>query len=126
MDFFFLLTEKVTKYCDELGNWIQTGSTCQPSSKNKFEVFGCFPVSNGRITITFALHTNLYVDLFCFFIQMEVLHFLRDAAGEPTTEAIGINTEKGSVMAIVVNEKTCAEKIKQDPPYNKSGTHTVY
>ncbi|XP_019118178.1 calcitonin gene-related peptide type 1 receptor isoform X2 [Larimichthys crocea] len=83
--------EKVTKYCDELGNWIQTGSTCQPSSKNKFE--------------------------------MEVLHFLRDAAGEPTTEAIGINTEKGSVMAIVVNEKTCAEKIKQDPPYNKSGLY---
>ncbi|TKS88548.1 Calcitonin receptor [Collichthys lucidus] len=54
---------------------------------------------------------------------MEVLHFLRDAAGEPTTEASGINTDKGSVMAIVVNEKTCAEKIKQDPPYNKSGLH---
>ncbi|KAM8841240.1 calcitonin gene-related peptide type 1 receptor [Spinachia spinachia] len=28
-------TEKVTKYCGELGNWVQTGSTCQPASKNK-------------------------------------------------------------------------------------------
>ncbi|XP_029700367.1 calcitonin receptor isoform X1 [Takifugu rubripes] len=26
--------EKVTKYCDSLGNWIQTGSTCQPASRH--------------------------------------------------------------------------------------------
>ncbi|CAK6949610.1 LOW QUALITY PROTEIN: calcitonin gene-related peptide type 1 receptor [Scomber scombrus] len=29
-------TEKVTKYCDEWGNWVQTGSTCQ-SSKDILE-----------------------------------------------------------------------------------------
>lgn len=33
-----LFTEKVTKYCDELGNWVQSGSTCQPASEHKSEV----------------------------------------------------------------------------------------
>uniref|UniRef100_A0A3B4GTZ8 Calcitonin gene-related peptide type 1 receptor n=1 Tax=Pundamilia nyererei TaxID=303518 RepID=A0A3B4GTZ8_9CICH len=31
-------TEKMTKYCDESGNWIQTGSTCQQTLKDKLEV----------------------------------------------------------------------------------------
>ncbi|XP_017280153.1 calcitonin gene-related peptide type 1 receptor isoform X1 [Kryptolebias marmoratus] len=31
-------TEKVTKYCDRSGNWIQTGSTCEPASKDKLQV----------------------------------------------------------------------------------------
>lgn len=33
-----LFTEKVTKHCDSLGNWIQTGSTCQPASRHTFTV----------------------------------------------------------------------------------------
>lgn len=43
-------TEKVTKYCAELGNWVQIGSTCQPASKNQLEVFGylLFPFRNVR------------------------------------------------------------------------------
>ncbi|XP_068431705.1 calcitonin gene-related peptide type 1 receptor isoform X2 [Clinocottus analis] len=78
-------TEKATKYCSELGNWIQTGSTCQPASKNTLK---------------------------------EVPHFLRDAAGEPTTEP----TETSSVNKIILeNEKKCSEKMKKDPSYNKSG-----
>ncbi|XP_032390824.1 calcitonin gene-related peptide type 1 receptor isoform X3 [Etheostoma spectabile] len=87
-------TEKVTKYCEELGNWVQAGSTtCQRASKNKLE--------------------------------KGVPHFLRDAAGEPTTEATGVNPEKRSVVEklILKNERKCSEKMKQDPPYNKSGLH---
>ncbi|TDH04291.1 hypothetical protein EPR50_G00150160 [Perca flavescens] len=87
-------TEKVTKYCAELGNWVQTGSTtCQPASKNKLE--------------------------------KEVPHFLRDAAGEPTTETTEVNTEKGNVVKKILlkNEMKCSEKMKQDLPYNKSGLH---
>lgn len=34
-----LFTEKVTKYCDSLGSWIQTGSTCQPASRHTLTVF---------------------------------------------------------------------------------------
>ncbi|XP_030267064.1 calcitonin gene-related peptide type 1 receptor [Sparus aurata] len=78
--------EKVTKYCDELGHWVQTGSTCQRALKNKSE--------------------------------KEILLFLRDAAGELSAEP----AEKGGVMEIILeNEKKCSEKMKQDPPYNKSG-----
>ncbi|CAJ1083916.1 calcitonin gene-related peptide type 1 receptor [Xyrichtys novacula] len=49
--------EKVTKYCDEWGNWVGTeaGSTCQPASRSKKE--------------------------------KEVPLYLRDSEGEPTTEA---------------------------------------
>ncbi|XP_051245804.1 calcitonin gene-related peptide type 1 receptor isoform X1 [Dicentrarchus labrax] len=85
-------TEKVTKHCDELGNWVHTGPPCQPASKNKLE--------------------------------KEVPHFLRDAAEEPTTEATGVNTEKGGVMDIILNnEKKCSEKMLKDPSYNKSGLY---
>ncbi|XP_050922100.1 calcitonin gene-related peptide type 1 receptor isoform X2 [Lates calcarifer] len=86
-------TEKVTKYCDELGNWIETGSTCQPASKDKLE--------------------------------KEVPHFLWDAEREVTTEATGVNTEERSVVEkkILKNEKKCLEKMKQDPPYHKSGLY---
>ncbi|XP_059205628.1 calcitonin gene-related peptide type 1 receptor isoform X1 [Centropristis striata] len=82
-------TEKVTKYCAELGNWIETGSTCQHK------------------------------------LEREVPPFLGDAAGEPTTEATGDIEEKGEVVEkmILENEKKCSEKMKQDPPYNKSGLH---
>uniref|UniRef100_UPI0037E8E2E8 calcitonin gene-related peptide type 1 receptor n=1 Tax=Semicossyphus pulcher TaxID=241346 RepID=UPI0037E8E2E8 len=89
-------TEKVTKYCDELGNWVdtKTGSTCQEASKKKLE--------------------------------KEVPDYLRDAPGQPTTEATEVtevNTKKVGVMEEIVleNEKKCNEKMKQDPPYNKSG-----
>uniref|UniRef100_A0A3Q3K508 Calcitonin gene-related peptide type 1 receptor n=1 Tax=Monopterus albus TaxID=43700 RepID=A0A3Q3K508_MONAL len=30
-------SEKVTKYCNELGNWVQTGSICQPDATEKLE-----------------------------------------------------------------------------------------
>ncbi|XP_034561232.1 calcitonin gene-related peptide type 1 receptor [Notolabrus celidotus] len=87
--------EKVIKYCDEWGNWdgTETGSTCQPASKNK--------------------------------LKKEVLHYLRDSPGEPTTEVTGAKTEKAGVMEEIVleNEKKCIEKMKRDPPYNKSGLH---
>uniref|UniRef100_A0A3Q3XP77 Calcitonin gene-related peptide type 1 receptor n=1 Tax=Mola mola TaxID=94237 RepID=A0A3Q3XP77_MOLML len=66
--------EKVTKYCDKLGNWAHTGSTCQPAS--------------------------------------------------PITEPTGISADKGSIMEIILeNEEKCAEKMKRDPPYNKSGLY---
>ncbi|XP_054461399.1 calcitonin gene-related peptide type 1 receptor [Anoplopoma fimbria] len=88
-------TEKVTKYCAELGNWVQTGPTCQPTSKNKLE--------------------------------KEVPHFLRDAAGEPTTEGTGVNTETAGVEKMIIeNEKKCSEKMKQDPSYEKSGNTGLF
>ncbi|KAM9385707.1 calcitonin gene-related peptide type 1 receptor [Pholidichthys leucotaenia] len=80
-------TEKVTKYCDKSGNWVQTGSTCQPALKDELE--------------------------------KEIPIFLKDAPGEPTTQAAGVNT--GTV--ILENEKKCQEKMKNDPPYNKSGLY---
>ncbi|XP_069032215.1 calcitonin gene-related peptide type 1 receptor isoform X3 [Embiotoca jacksoni] len=83
-------TEKVTKYCDEWGNWIQTGSTCQPALKDELEV-------------------------------KKDPHFLRDAVGELTAEAAGVSTEE----VILENEKKCQEKMKNDPPYNKSGSDAV-
>ncbi|XP_047461761.1 calcitonin gene-related peptide type 1 receptor isoform X2 [Mugil cephalus] len=75
--------ETVTKYCDELGNWVQTGSTCQPALEDKLE---------------------------------EIPGFLRDAAEKPTS---GDNAEK----MVPENEKKCQEKMKNDPPYNKSGLY---
>ncbi|XP_065327113.1 calcitonin gene-related peptide type 1 receptor isoform X1 [Pelmatolapia mariae] len=80
-------TEKMTKYCDESGNWIQTSSTCQQTLKDKLE--------------------------------KEIPDFQRDAAAEPTTEAPGVSTEK----IILENEKKCQEKMKNDPPYRKSGRY---
>uniref|UniRef100_A0A8C6Q5M6 Calcitonin gene-related peptide type 1 receptor n=1 Tax=Nothobranchius furzeri TaxID=105023 RepID=A0A8C6Q5M6_NOTFU len=73
-------TEEVTKYCDESGNWGQTGSTCEGALKDKPQVFLVF---------------------------------------EPMKEAARVWTEK----IILENEKKCLEKMKQDPPYNKSGLH---
>lgn len=72
-----------------------------------------------------ALISNLHVDLFI--SQKEVPQLLRDAAGEPTTEATGVNIEKGGVVEkqILENEKKCLEKMKKDPPYQNSGTDIV-
>lgn len=50
------------------------------------------------------------------------MSFLKDAAGEPTTEAMWVRTEKN----ILENKNKCLEKMKNAPPYNKSGTDTVY
>ncbi|KAI3358497.1 hypothetical protein L3Q82_014916, partial [Scortum barcoo] len=88
---FYFFKETVTKYCDELGKWVPTRSTCPSASKNTLE--------------------------------KEDPHSLRDAAGDATIEATGVNTEKGGVvdMLILENEKKCSEKMKQDPPYDKSG-----
>lgn len=71
---------------------------------------------------------DLYTELSFCFSQKEAPQFLSDAAGEPNTEATGVNAEKGGVAETMIleNEKKCSEKMKQDPPYNKSGTDTVY
>lgn len=45
--------------------------------------------------------------------------------GEPITEATGVNAGKGRTLEIILeNEEKCSEKMKRDPPYNKSGTDT--
>lgn len=118
--FFCSFTEKVTKYCDELGHWVQTGSTCQRALKNKSEVFGCrLKGSQPQMVCSFIQRFNFS---FFFCSQKEILLFLRDAAGELSAEP----AEKGGVMEIILeNEKKCSEKMKEDPPYNKSGTATV-
>ncbi|XP_031709618.1 calcitonin gene-related peptide type 1 receptor [Anarrhichthys ocellatus] len=84
-------TEKVTKYCAELGNWVQTGSTCQPASKNKLEkeVPHCLRDAAGE-PATEVKGVN--------------------------TETGGV-VEK----MILENEKKCSEKMKQDPSHNESG-----
>nr|XP_040044787.1 calcitonin gene-related peptide type 1 receptor [Gasterosteus aculeatus aculeatus]XP_040044788.1 calcitonin gene-related peptide type 1 receptor [Gasterosteus aculeatus aculeatus]FAA00374.1 TPA: calcitonin receptor [Gasterosteus aculeatus] len=81
-------TEKVTKYCAELGNWVQIGSTCQPASKNQLET--------------------------------EVPYYLK-----PATGVTGVNAETDGVVDKMIreNENKCSEKMRQDPPYNKS-SHT--
>ncbi|XP_035807407.2 calcitonin gene-related peptide type 1 receptor [Amphiprion ocellaris] len=79
--------EKVTKYCDISGNWVQIGSTCKPALEDKS--------------------------------QKEIPDLLRDATGEHTTEATGVSSEKN----ILESEKKCLEKMKTDPPYNKSGLY---
>lgn len=58
----------------------------------------------------------------------EIPHFVRDAAGELTTEATEVNSEKASFVQKMIfeNKKKCLEKMEQDPPYDKSGTDTVY
>ncbi len=61
------------------------------------------------------------------FSQKEDLHFLRDATGESATDTTAVNTDKGGVMEIILeNEEKCSEKMKQDSPYNRSGTDTVH
>ncbi|XP_033493341.1 calcitonin gene-related peptide type 1 receptor [Epinephelus lanceolatus] len=57
--------------------------------------------------------------------EREVTHFLKDVAGEPTTEAVGVDTEKDGVVEIMIleNRKKCSEKMTQDPPYNNSGLY---
>ncbi|XP_029369952.1 calcitonin gene-related peptide type 1 receptor isoform X2 [Echeneis naucrates] len=82
---------KVTKYCDKLGNWVETGFTCQPASKDTF--------------------------------QKDTLDFLSDAPEELTAETTGAITERASVPEknILENEKKCSERMKKDPPYDKSG-----
>lgn len=44
----FFPTDKITKYCDEAGNWIQTGSTCHQTLKDKLEVIVCWLFSLKR------------------------------------------------------------------------------
>lgn len=41
--FLLLFAENVTKYCDSLGNWIQTGPTCQPASLQTLKVLNYLP-----------------------------------------------------------------------------------
>ncbi|KAF0024718.1 hypothetical protein F2P81_023520 [Scophthalmus maximus] len=55
----------------------------------------------------------------------EIPHFVRDAAGELTTEATEVNSEKASFVQKMIfeNKKKCLEKMEQDPPYDKSGLY---
>lgn len=119
----FFSTEKMTKYCDESGNWIQTGSTCQQTLKDKLEVIDhCFVFSlkvieQDKACISFYMQqTNIFLS------QKEIPDFQRDAAAEPTTEAPGVSTEK----IILENEKKCQEKMKNDPPYRKPGQYITF
>ncbi|XP_058475536.1 calcitonin gene-related peptide type 1 receptor [Solea solea] len=82
-------TEKVTKYCDKMGNWVEIGSACQLASKDKLE---------------------------------QEKHFLRDSAGEMTTDATDVDI--GGVQKLILeNEKKCSEKMKKDPKYDKPGVY---
>ncbi|XP_068188544.1 uncharacterized protein calcr isoform X2 [Antennarius striatus] len=73
------MAEKVTKHCDDLGNWVQTGSACQPASKHKSE--------------------------------SQVLHSITMVKRDDT------KTDR----VILEKKEKCSEKMKLDPPYNKSG-----
>ncbi|XP_071356798.1 calcitonin gene-related peptide type 1 receptor [Trachinotus anak] len=86
-------TEKVTKYCDKLGNWVETGSTCQPASKDKLE--------------------KEVLD----FLRDAAEELTIEATGVHTEK--GSVAEK----MILENEKKCLEKMKQDPLYDKSGLY---
>nr|XP_020469780.1 calcitonin receptor isoform X1 [Monopterus albus] len=86
-------SEKVTKYCNELGNWVQTGSICQPDATEKLEKEAHhFLWDNAEEPTTKATEVN--------------------------TENAGV-LEK----MISENEKKCLEKMKRNPPYNNSGLH---
>ena len=127
---FYSFTEKVTKYCDKLGNWDkETGSTCQPDSKDELQVFGHywdtgFPLNRTNLAFV-SLHA---IFTLTFSSVKEIPHFLRGAAGELTTiEATEDYKEKGSDVQKMIfeNEKKCFEKMERDPPYHKSGTNPL-
>ncbi|KAM6903819.1 calcitonin gene-related peptide type 1 receptor [Lycodopsis pacificus] len=88
-------TEKVTKYCAELGNWVQTGSTCQPASKNKLEA---------------ATQLSGVTEV--------------ESADEATVSPM-VNPEEQEPVRqkILDSQYKCFEKMNRDVPYNKSGVH---
>ncbi|CAB1443087.1 unnamed protein product [Pleuronectes platessa] len=85
-------TEKVTKYCDTLGNWVkETGSTCQPDSKDKVQEISHFlRGAAGELT------------------TVETIEDYKEK---------GSDVQK----LIFENEKKCFEEMERDPPYDKSG-----
>uniref|UniRef100_UPI003AACC4C9 calcitonin gene-related peptide type 1 receptor n=1 Tax=Centroberyx gerrardi TaxID=166262 RepID=UPI003AACC4C9 len=95
-------TGKVTKYCDEWGNWVQspsinkTRSTCLPASKDKLKK--ATPQLSG------------------------------ETPAEPTIEARVspmVNPEEEEIRRrkILDGQYKCFEKMNRDPPYNKSGQY---
>ncbi|XP_029920428.1 calcitonin gene-related peptide type 1 receptor [Myripristis murdjan] len=93
-------TGKVTKYCDEWGNWVQSPSINKTRS-------GCLPAPKDKLK---AAATQL----------------LGDPAVEPTIEArvspmVSPQEEEIIRKKILDGQYKCFEKMNRDPPYNKSG-----
>ncbi|KAG5842626.1 hypothetical protein ANANG_G00179610 [Anguilla anguilla] len=92
-------TEKVTKYCDEAGNWLQhsafnvTWSNCIVISKDKLKT---------------------------------VTHSSSEAIAEPTVEALvsPVVTQKAEERKKIIDgQYKCFEKMNRDQPYNKTGPY---
>lgn len=46
-----------------------------------------------------------------------------DAPTEPRTEETGVRTEQGTIVELLLeNEEKCSEKMKRNPPYNRTGS----
>ncbi|XP_037651422.1 calcitonin gene-related peptide type 1 receptor [Sebastes umbrosus] len=84
---------KVTKYCAEFGNWVQTGSTCQPASKKKSEKD----------------------------VPHSLRDAAEGPTTEPTGVDTDQGGVLGKI--VLENKKKCSEKMKQDQPHNKSGLY---
>lgn len=122
----FSRTEKVTRHCDGLGNWVQTGSSCQPALKDKLEVFGNSYSGFGFLLCSGCVkHCHSWpVCCFSFSAQKEDPRFLRDAP----EEAAWTNADQGSAVEkmILENEKKCLERMKRGPTSNNSGPDAAY
>ncbi|KAM3858431.1 calcitonin gene-related peptide type 1 receptor [Diretmus argenteus] len=95
-------TGKVTKFCDEWGNWVQSPSINKTTSN-------CPPASTDKL-------------------KKAVPQLTADPAVEPTTEAKVshmVNAEEEEIIRkkILDSQYKCFEKMHRDPPYNKSGLY---
>ncbi|KAF7656563.1 hypothetical protein LDENG_00039430 [Lucifuga dentata] len=57
-------TEKVTKFCDEWGKWIQAGSNCQSASKDKLTVLGDNVESTAEATVSSSTDDGEFIRKF--------------------------------------------------------------
>ncbi|KAL6099939.1 calcr [Pungitius sinensis] len=89
-------TETVTKYCSELGNWVQTGSTCQPASKNKPEKDVPYYLKDAP------------------------------AQPAPGVTGVNTETSGVMEKIILENANKCSEKMRQDPSHNKSADSGLF
>lgn len=107
--FYCVLAENVTKDCDSLGNWIQSGPTCQPASRQTFQVVQ-------------RLHTNT---MFAQHSVHQSSQLVKDEPAEPLTEETRLRAEKSPVLELLLeNEEECSEKMRRDPPYSRSGSRS--
>ncbi|KAM4631513.1 calcitonin gene-related peptide type 1 receptor [Polymixia lowei] len=95
-------TGKVTKYCDEWGNWVQS-----PSINNSWT--NCRPISKNKL-------------------KKATPQLLSDLAVEPTIEAwvspmVNPEEEEVKIKKILDGQYKCFEKMNRDPPYNQSGLY---